>query len=45
MKPSERPRLDIVNPVSNEGANILCILQSLTRDAMTSPRVLNLGDQ
>jgi dolichol-phosphate mannosyltransferase len=45
MKPAERPRLDIVIPVYNEGANILQTLQSLARDVKTPLRVLICYDR
>ncbi len=45
MTPTRPPRLDIVIPVYNEGANILRTLQSLTK-AMTTPfRVLICYDR
>lgn len=45
MKPAERPRLDIVIPVYNEGANILRTLQSLVREVKTPLRVLICYDR
>ncbi len=45
MKPAERPRLDIVIPVYNEGANILQSLQSLARNVKTPLRVLICYDR
>ena len=45
MKPAERPRLDIVIPVYNEGANILQTLQSLERAVKTPLRVLICYDR
>jgi dolichol-phosphate mannosyltransferase len=45
MKPAERPRLDIVIPVYNEGANILQTLQSLARNVKTPLRVLICYDR
>jgi dolichol-phosphate mannosyltransferase len=45
MKPAERPRLDIVIPVYNEGANILKTLQSLQRAVKTPLRVLICYDR
>jgi len=45
MKPAERPRLDIIIPVYNEGANILQTLQSLKRAVETPLRVLICYDR
>ena len=39
------PRLDIIIPVYNEGANILPTLQSLVRDVKTPLRVLICYDR
>ena len=45
MNTAKRPRLDIVIPVYNEGANILRTLQSLTRAVKTPLRVLICYDR
>ncbi len=45
MNMAERPRVDIVIPVYNEGANILRTLQSLTRETKTPLRVLICYDR
>ena len=45
MNTTDRPRLDIVIPVYNEGANILKTLQSLTREVKTPLRVLICYDR
>jgi dolichol-phosphate mannosyltransferase len=45
MKAAVEPRLDIVIPVYNEGANILQTLQSLKRDVNTPARVLICYDR
>ncbi len=45
MKPAERPRLDIVIPVYNEGANILKSLQSIERAVKTPLSVLICYDR
>jgi len=45
MTPAERPRLDIVIPVYNEGANILRTLQSIARAVTTEKRVLICYDR
>ncbi len=45
MKPAERPRLDIIIPVYNEGANILQTLQSLRSAVKTPLRVLICYDR
>jgi dolichol-phosphate mannosyltransferase len=45
MKAAEQPRLDIVIPVYNEGANILQTLQALKRAMQTSARVLICYDR
>jgi len=45
MTARERPRLDIVIPVYNEGANILPTLQSLVREVKTPARVLICYDR
>ncbi|MEJ2435162.1 MAG: glycosyltransferase family 2 protein, partial [Pseudolabrys sp.] len=45
MKPEERPRLDIVIPVYNEGANILQTLRSLAGAVKTPLRVLICYDR
>jgi glycosyltransferase involved in cell wall biosynthesis len=45
MNTSERPRLDIIVPVYNEGANILGTLQSLAREITTPLRVLICYDR
>ncbi len=41
----DRPRLDIVIPVYNEGANILRTLQSIARAVTTPKRVLICYDR
>jgi dolichol-phosphate mannosyltransferase len=45
MNPAAPPRLDIVIPVYNEGANILRTLQSLAREVKTPARVLICYDR
>ena len=45
MNPTETPRLDIIIPVYNEGANILPTLQSLIRSVATPFRVLICYDR
>ena len=45
MNPAATPRLDIVIPVYNEGANILRTLQSLAREVKTPARVLICYDR
>lgn len=45
MSPAAPPRLDIIIPVYNEGANILQTLQSIMRAVTTPPRVLICYDR
>jgi glycosyltransferase involved in cell wall biosynthesis len=45
MNSDAPPRLDIIIPVYNEGANILPTLQSILRTVKTPPRVLICYDR
>jgi glycosyltransferase involved in cell wall biosynthesis len=45
MNSDAPPRLDIIIPVYNEGANILPTLQSILRTVKTPPRVLICHDR
>ena len=44
MTESARPRLDIVIPVYNEGANIVTTLRAIAREVKTPHRVLIFYD-